>query len=307
MMTGELPLRRRERGARRVAGRDRLDGAGVPARRAPRARGARTRSATPRLPDGHRRGAARAHGGDRRPGAADPAARPAARRTRTGVRVFAGVRPPRRALARDHRPRRPARACTTSTSRRSAPAGRPGSTRTPSRCSRSAPTAGTTPAAPSAAARSRPALADGATPSRPGRSRTSAATGSRPTCWCCRDGLYFGRLDAGRRPAGGRGCWPPASSTSTTCAAAPGWPPRSRPPRRRCAAHVDERRLDAVRFVSREVDGGPHRGRLRRGRRARTPSRVTVAPAAADLQQLTCRALRENPRHAPRGPRDPGS
>ena len=72
-------------------------------------------------------------------------------------------------------------------------------------------------------------------PRRRGRSRTSAATGSRPTWWCCRTGSTTAGSTRSRRsrsPARTS----PASSTSTTCAAARRSRWRSRPPRSSCAA-----------------------------------------------------------------------
>ena len=57
--------------------------------------------------------------------------------------------------------------------------------------------------------------------------------------------------------------------------------------------YVDERRLDAVRFVSREVDGGRTEAVFDVDGR-RYVVRVT-STRGSDLQMLTCRALRENP------------
>ena len=58
--------------------------------------------------------------------------------------------------------------------------------------------------------------------------------------------------------------------------------------------YVDERRLAAVRFVSREVRraAGPRRSSTSPA--GGTPC-ASPPPAASDLQQLTCAALRENP------------
>ena len=59
--------------------------------------------------------------------------------------------------------------------------------------------------------------------------------------------------------------------------------------------YVDERRLSAVRFVSREVERtAPPRRPSSTSPVAGTPSR-SPAPAVHDLQRLTCSALRENP------------
>ena len=262
-------------------GRDRLDGARLPARRAPR-----------RL--GRRRPA-------RRPAPGRAQAGAAARRRRDGVRVN---------LVRRHRPRRPGSrasgcsrrtpdphrpwletadarprptSCSTSTSPRSAPGGRPAwmpsAETAASRCAR---TVGTTRAAPSADGRSPPR----STAAHPDETwEVSHIGGDRfaGNLLVLPHGLYYGRLDplaaiavAGRPPA-------PATSTSTTCAAARRTRCRCRPPRSRCAAQLGETRLDAVRLVARrgtrdtwhtrfEVGPGPVAGgRAHDGRRRRPP------------------------------------
>ena len=102
-----LPLRGRQRAARRAGRRHRLDRARVPAARARRARGATTRSATPGCPATSARGCGGASAETgvrillvRRPG------RRAAQGARDRVR---GVRRPAPAVARARRPHRPAR------------------------------------------------------------------------------------------------------------------------------------------------------------------------------------------------------
>ena len=114
-----------------------------------------------------------------------------------GARRAAGCRP------RPRRPRGPPRPRPRGPGRR--PLARAGADRG-ARCSACAPTASTTPAAPRRAGRSRRRWRR-RTPRRPGRSPTSAATGSPATRWCCRYGLYLGRLEpesavaaAARRP-----------------------------------------------------------------------------------------------------------
>jgi hypothetical protein len=62
--------------------------------------------------------------------------------------------------------------------------------------------------------------------------------------------------------------------------------------------YVDERRLSGVRFVSREVSAGPADARQTTAVFEVSGRRYAVAVAStrgADLQQLTCSALRENP------------
>ncbi len=216
-----------------------------------------------------------------------------------------GVRPPRRAVARDHRPRRPARrprprprGARRGPVARADPARRPGARRLHPRPARQV------------LRRARPAGRG-----RPGRGVPRPDLGGEPhrrrpvrraTCWCCRTAS----TSAGSRPtppAAWRGCWPPASSTSTTCAAAPGWRRRCRRPRPRCGGTSTSDGSTAVRFVSREVSDGTHRGGVRR-RRSPVRRRGDAAPAASDLQRLTCRgAARESASCTTSVARDPGA
>ncbi len=202
-----------------------------------------------------------------------------------------GVHPPRRALARDDRPRRPARrARPRPRGARRRPLAR-ARARTTTRCTPCARTAATTPAAPSAAGRSRPGSRRRSR-RRPGRPATSAATGSRPTSWCC----PTASTTAGSSPtprAAWPGCTPPASSTSTTCAVAAGWPRRSRPPRPRCAATPTS--AGSTRSASSRARSSDDRTDAVFEIEDRRYAVAVTSTRSETLQKLTCSALRENP------------
>jgi len=105
-------------------------------------------------------------------------------------------------------------------------------------------------------------------------------------------GLYFGRLDA----ASARGVARLLAAGELDLDHLRGRSGLAMPLQAAEAAlrrHVDERRLDAVRFVSRQVDGGRTEAVFDVAGR-QYAVRVTTS-RGSDLQQLTCGALRENP------------
>ncbi len=236
-------------------------------------------------PELRERAAATAH-----EGAADPAAQEGRTHPR-GSQGLRGVRPPRRALARDHRPRRPARR----------PRPRP-------RGARRRPVARPDPALRTRARRLHPwptrqVLCRARPPGR-GRAGRGVPRGDL-------GGEPHRRRPLRRQPAGpparpllraprpglGAAVWPgcsrPASSTSTTCAAGPGWPCRCRRRRRHCAG------------MSTSAGSTPSGSSPARST-AIAPTLSSTSPVAgtscasttsrgSDLQRLTCAALRENP------------
>ena len=215
-------------------------------------------------------------------------ARRCARMRRPGLR---GLRPPRRALARDHRPRRPARrprprprGAGRGPVARADPAHRAGARRVHPRPARHVLRRARPPGR-GRAGRGVPRPDVGGEPHRrrPVR-REPAGAAARPLLRPAR---------APTPPAGWPGCWPPASSTSTTCAAAPGWRTPLQAAEAALRRYVDERRLSAVRFVSREADAGRTDAVFDvAGRRYAV---AVTSTRGSDLQQLTCSALRENP------------
>ncbi len=105
-------------------------------------------------------------------------------------------------------------------------------------------------------------------------------------------GLYFGRLDA----AAARGAARLHAAGELDLDHLRGRSGLAMPLQAAEAAlrrYVDERRLDAVRFVSRQVEGGRTDAVFDVSGR-RYAVRVTSS-AGSDLQQLTCGALRNNP------------
>jgi hypothetical protein len=105
-------------------------------------------------------------------------------------------------------------------------------------------------------------------------------------------GLYFGRLD----PVSARGVARLLAAGELDLDHLRGRSGLATPLQAAEAAlrrHVDERRLDTVRFVSREVDGGRTDAVFDVAGR-RYAVRVT-STRGDDVQLLTCRALRENP------------
>jgi len=105
-------------------------------------------------------------------------------------------------------------------------------------------------------------------------------------------GLYFGRLD----PASARGVARLLAAGELDLDHLRGRSGLATPLQAAEAAlrrYVDERRLDTVRFVSRQVDGGRTDAIFDVAGR-RYAVRVTTS-RGSDLQMLTCRALRENP------------
>jgi hypothetical protein len=105
-------------------------------------------------------------------------------------------------------------------------------------------------------------------------------------------GLYFGRLDA----AGARGVARLLAAGELDLDHLRGRSGLAMPLQAAEVAlrrYVDERRLDAVRFVSRRVDGGRTEAVFDVSGR-RYAVRVTTS-RGSDLQRLTCSALRENP------------
>ena len=114
----------------------------------------------------------------------------------------------------------------------------------------------------------------------------------RRTCWCCRTAS----TSAGSAPDTARGVARLLAAGELDLDHLRGRSGLATPLQAAEAAlrrHVDERRLDAVRFVSRQVDSGRTDAVFDvAGRRYAV---AVTSTAGADLQKLTCHALRENP------------
>ena len=104
------------------------------------------------------------------------------------------------------------------------------------------------------------------------------------------EGLYYGRVVAGRPPRASRSATSPGTSTSTCCAGGPGCPSRCRSPRWRCAGTRGRPAPTRSAWCPRRADGDDTPG-------ACSTSRHDVRGAGAaqhrpEPHQLTCRAVR---------------